>query len=69
VSAHNATVVALAPFCAERFLAQVDASARMAELAKASTWQRNRVLEKSVFAALPGSKTDEPASPAPAPSV
>jgi len=60
VSAHNATVVALAPFCAERFLAQVDASTRMAELATASTWQRNRVLERSGFATLPGSKTGEP---------
>jgi alpha/beta superfamily hydrolase len=67
VSAHDATVVALAPFCAERFLAQGDASARMAELAKASIWQRNRVLEKSGFAALPGSKTGEPDLAAPAP--
>jgi hypothetical protein len=59
VAAHNATVVALAPFCAERFRAQGDASIRMAELAKASAWERNSVLEKSGFASLPGSKTGD----------
>ena len=59
VAAHNATVVALAPFCADRFRAQGDATARMAELAKASTWERNSVLEKSGFASLPGSKTGD----------
>ena len=41
VAAHNATVVALAPFCAERFRAQSDSVAKMAELAKASTWERS----------------------------
>jgi hypothetical protein len=59
MAAHEATVTALAPFCAERFRAQGDATARMAELAKASTWERNKVLEKSGFAALPGSKTGD----------
>jgi hypothetical protein len=59
ISAHDATVVALAPFCAERFRAQGDATARMAELAKASTWERSSVVEKSGFATLPGSKTGD----------
>jgi len=59
VAAHNATVVALAPFCAERFRAQGDASARMAELAKASTWERTTVVEKSGFAVMPGSKSND----------
>src|SRR5690242_5241121 len=59
VSAHNATVVALAPFCAERFRAQGDATARMAELAKASSWERSSVVEKSGFATLPGSTTGD----------
>jgi hypothetical protein len=54
VAAQSATVAALAPFCAERFRAQGDATARMAELAKASTWERNSVVEKSGFASLPG---------------
>ena len=60
MAAHEATVSVLAPFCAERFRTQGDASARMAELAKANTWERNRVLEKSGFASLPGSRTGEP---------
>lgn len=59
IAAHNATVVALAPFCAERFRAQADASTRMADLAKASAWERNSALEKSGFASLPGSKTGD----------
>lgn len=59
VAAHNATVVALAPFCAERFRAQGDAPAKMAELSKASTWERTTVLEKSGFASLPGSKSGD----------
>lgn len=54
IAAHNATVAALAPFCAERFRAQSDSAARLAELAKASTWERSGVVEKSGFAMLPG---------------
>jgi hypothetical protein len=59
VAAHNATVAAMAPFCAERFRAQNDAPARMAELSKASTWERSQVLEKSGFAFLPDGKTSD----------
>lgn len=50
----------LAPIRAESFRAQGDASARMAELTKASVWERTQVMEKSGFASLPGSKTGEP---------
>lgn len=32
----------------------------MAELTKASVWERTQVMEKSGFASLPGSKTGEP---------
>ena len=46
VAAHSATVIALAPFCAERFRAQGDAPAKMAELAKASTWERTASLTR-----------------------
>jgi hypothetical protein len=56
IAAHDATGAALAPLCAERFRALGDATDRMAELSKASTWERSRVLEKSGFASLPGSK-------------
>jgi hypothetical protein len=59
VAAHKATVTALAPFCADRFRAQGDAAAKMAELTKASTWERSTVLEKSGFASLPGSTTGD----------
>jgi hypothetical protein len=59
VAAHNATVTALAPLCAERFRAQGDATAQMAELAKTSTWARSSFLEKSGFASLPGSTTGD----------
>src|ERR687891_690725 len=54
-----AAVIALAPFCAERFRAQGDAPAKMAELAKASTWERTTVVEKSGFAVLPGTKSND----------
>lgn len=59
IAAHNATVVALAPFCAERFRAQGDSTAKMAELAKASTWERSSVVEKSGFAMMPGGTTSD----------
>jgi alpha/beta superfamily hydrolase len=58
-AAHTATVAALAPFCAERFRAQGDAPARIAELAKASTWERSNVVEKSGFATMPGTKNND----------
>jgi hypothetical protein len=59
VAAHNATVVAMAPFCAERFRAQGDSTAKIAELAKGSTWDRTSSVEKSGFAVMPGGKTSD----------
>ena len=56
-AAHDAVVVALAPICAERFRAQGDAPARIAELAKESSWERGSTVEKSGYALMPGSKT------------
>ena len=56
-AAHDATVAALAPICVDRFRAQGDAPAKVAELAKASTWERGNLVEKSGFALMPGSKT------------
>jgi len=58
-SARDAVVVALAPICADRFRAQSDAPAKIAELAKASSWERGNVVEKSGFALMPGSKTTD----------
>jgi hypothetical protein len=56
-AARDATVAALAPICVERFRAQGDAAAKLVELAKASTWERGGVIERSGFAMMPGSKT------------
>ena len=58
-AARDAVVVALAPICAERFRAQGDAPARIAELAKASSWEQGNVIEKSGYALMPGSKTTD----------
>jgi pimeloyl-ACP methyl ester carboxylesterase len=58
-AAHAAVVVALAPICADRFRAQGDAPAKIAELAKASSWERGSVVEKSGYALMPGSKTTD----------
>jgi hypothetical protein len=57
MTAHDAIVTALAPICAERFRAQGDAPAKIAALAKESSWERGSVVEKSGFALMPGSKT------------
>jgi hypothetical protein len=57
LAAHDATVAALAPICVDRFRAQGDAAAKLTELAKASTWERGGVIERSGFAMMPGSKT------------
>jgi hypothetical protein len=59
VAAQSATVMALAPFCADRFRAQDDATAKLAELTKASTWERSAVVEKSGFAMKPGTRTND----------
>ena len=59
LAAHNAMVVALAPICADRFSAQSDGPAKIAELAKASTWERGSVVEKSGYALMPGSRTTD----------
>ena len=58
-AAHDAVVVALAPICADRFRAQGDSPAKIAELAKASSWDRGNVVEKSGYAIMPGSKTSD----------
>lgn len=57
MAANDAKVAALAPICASRFSAQDNSAVKIAELAKASTWDRGNVIEKSGFATMPGSKT------------
>lgn len=55
-AAHDAVVVALAPICAARFRGQSDAAARIADLAKTSSWDRGNVIARSGYATMPGSK-------------
>jgi len=57
VAAHDATVTALASICADRFRAQGDATVKIGELSKVSTWDRGGFIERSGFALMPGSKT------------
>ena len=52
----DAVVVALAPICVDRFSSQNDAAVKIAELGKASTWDRGNVIAKSGFATMPGAK-------------
>ncbi|WP_439612437.1 hypothetical protein [Reyranella sp.] len=52
----DAVVVALAPICVDRFKRQDDAAGKIAELTKASTWDRGNVVAKSGFATMPGAK-------------
>lgn len=56
-AASDAKVAALAPICADRFRSQGDAAVKIAELTKASSWERGNVVEKSGFATMPGSKS------------
>ena len=55
--AQTAVVGVLAPICVEKFQHQADASAKLAELNKASSWDRGSMIEKGGWATLPGSGT------------
>jgi hypothetical protein len=49
----DAVVAALAPVCAEKFMAQPNAAIKKAALAKASSWNRREAFEKE-WVTLPG---------------
>ena len=51
--ADQAVVAALAPVCAEKFMAQPDANAKKEALAKASSWNRRDMFTKQ-WVTLPG---------------
>lgn len=55
-SSHEAVVGVLAPICVSLFQAQGDASVKLGELVKTSSWERGSVIERSGFAQMPGSK-------------
>ena len=52
-----ATVAALSPICVAKFEAQADAASKLAELKKASTWERGPYIEKGGWATTPGTDT------------
>ncbi len=58
-AAHTATVVALAPMCADRIRALPDATAKIAEIEKASSWERSNIVEKTGFAVMPSTKSND----------
>jgi hypothetical protein len=58
--AQTAVVGVLAPICVEKFQHQADASAKLIEFTKVSSWNRRSVIEKGGWATMPG--TDSPNS-------
>ena len=54
----NAAVVAVfTPICVEKFMAQSEATTKLAELQKIASWNQKQVLEKGGWATVPGSTT------------
>jgi hypothetical protein len=49
----TAVVAVLAPICVEKFQHQADASAKLVELQKVSSWDRRSIIEKG-WATMPG---------------
>jgi len=52
--AQTALVAALAPICVEKFQHQADASAKLVEFNKISSWDRRSIIEKGGWATMPG---------------
>ena len=50
-----AAVNVLAPICAKQFEQQADASVKLVELKKVSSWERAKFVEQGGWATLPGS--------------
>jgi hypothetical protein len=55
--AQTAVVGVLAPICVEKFRHQADASAKLIEFNKVSSWNRRSVIEKGGWATMPGTDT------------
>jgi hypothetical protein len=55
--AQTAVVGVLAPICVEKFQHQADASAKLAEFNKVSSWDRRSIIEKGGWATAPGNDT------------
>jgi Na+/proline symporter len=52
-----AVVSALAPICVDKFERSADASAKLTELKKVSSWQQGSFVEQGGWATMPGSDT------------
>ena len=55
--AQAAVVEALTPLCVANFMQQADATVKLAELQKTSTWQQSQFIEKGGWATMTGSST------------
>src|SRR4051812_18321144 len=55
--ARTAVVGVLAPICVEKFQHQADASAKLIDFNKVSSWNRRSVIEKGGWATMPGTDT------------
>jgi hypothetical protein len=55
--AQTAVVGVLTPICVAKFQHQAGATAKLAELNKASSWDRTSIIEKGGWATVPGSDT------------
>jgi hypothetical protein len=55
--AQTAVVGVLAPICVEKFQHQADASTKLIEFNKVSSWDRRSIIEKGGWATTPGSDT------------
>jgi hypothetical protein len=58
-ASHDAVVAALAPICAARFQAQAEATSKLSDLAKTSSWERGQVISKAGFATIAGNASVE----------
>lgn len=57
--ASAAVVSALAPICHDNFRRSSDAPARLAEIKKASSWERGSIVEKAGWAKMAGSASTD----------
>jgi hypothetical protein len=55
--ADAAVVAVLTPLCVASFMQQPDATGKLAELRKTSSWQQSQLVEKGGWATLAGSNT------------
>ncbi len=51
-----ALVAAFTPICVEKFMTQPEATVKLTEFQKTSSWRQQEFVEKGGWATLPGSK-------------